>query len=381
MAASAAAASATDSYKRHFAETNFTFLEQQNCAHGRVVQKFYYCGEDIPQAVAQVDQLFEKFRELVPAFSMDSTELVTALQENRYLTINGKAVVLSTQKNGPPGISLEYIDRFFSQALLREPVRCSKGHYLELNAVRYWVENMGDVCPEGEGIDRHTIGSLEVDGEMQSLITAYTRGSLLERLKPPASLVEKKGRKTGMQMMASSGSKVLVKVGVRQVAFSTAFALGTKESAKLASKYAGKYAVPGLGIVIGTGFAIQRWNKKEYVKAFGEIISGLVTIIPGIGIVVSVGIDTVLLLTDLGGAPSDQPLDYSRLEDSYEALALDRNSTPTRQEVDQAYRKIIASLHSDKLLLENEQKREENDQVLVFFNAIKENIYDKRGWV
>ena len=378
MAAAAAAARDTDAYNRHFAGTNFRWLDQQNCRDGRVVLKFYYEGDDIPQAVALLDALFEKFRELVPTFSTDSSELVVSLRANRYLTINGQAVVLAAQKNSPAGVALEYVDRFFSQTLLRQPVRCPEGHNLELEAARYWVARQGDVCPAG----RHPIGPLEVDGEIQRLIDTYSKGSLKKRLVPPAKWIKDQGQASGMQMVGVPAGKALVKVAGKEITFRTALVLGSKESAKLASKYAGKYAIPGVGLAIGAGCAVQRLKKHEYFSAIGEVISGLVTLIPGFGIALSVGVDVILLVTDLTDPASGlKNLDFSQLQNSYKVLGLDENSAPMQKEVDQAYRKTVRAIHSDKVAdPEDETSREHRDQMLVFFSAVKENIYNQRGW-
>jgi len=81
--------------------------------------------------------------------------------------------------------------------------------------------------------------------------------------------------------------------------------LAPKALAKGAGKLAGKGAatllkkIPGVGAIIGLLFGIQRFREGDIVGGLGEIASGVASIFPGIGTVVSMGIDALLLFRDI----------------------------------------------------------------------------------
>jgi hypothetical protein len=75
---------------------------------------------------------------------------------------------------------------------------------------------------------------------------------------------------------------------------------------KVAGKGAGKLGksffkkIPVIGSLLGLFFGIQRFKKGDYVGGALEIVSGMSSMIPGVGTAVGIGIDAVLLLKDLG---------------------------------------------------------------------------------
>lgn len=56
--------------------------------------------------------------------------------------------------------------------------------------------------------------------------------------------------------------------------------------------------VPGLGLMIGLGLGIKKWQGGDKIGAMLEIASGVASTIPGLGTLVSVGIDLLLLARD-----------------------------------------------------------------------------------
>lgn len=73
-----------------------------------------------------------------------------------------------------------------------------------------------------------------------------------------------------------------------------------KAFGKGASKSALK-KIPVLGGLIGLFFGIQRFKNGEIVEGILEIGSGIASVIPGVGTVISLGIDALLLFKDLSG--------------------------------------------------------------------------------
>ena len=81
---------------------------------------------------------------------------------------------------------------------------------------------------------------------------------------------------------------------------------GEKELPKLAGKAVAK-KIPFFGVAAGIAFAAGRiftepTEPSSYFLAAGEVLSGLVSIVPGYGTVASVFIDSALLGVDLGMA-------------------------------------------------------------------------------
>lgn len=56
--------------------------------------------------------------------------------------------------------------------------------------------------------------------------------------------------------------------------------------------------IPGVGAILGLVFGIQRFSKGDVVGGLGEIASGLVGLIPGVGTVISMAIDSALMIRD-----------------------------------------------------------------------------------
>lgn len=77
----------------------------------------------------------------------------------------------------------------------------------------------------------------------------------------------------------------------------------TKSIGKSIGKGLGKQAlkkIPLIGTAMSIWMAIERWNKKDYLGAFLEIGSGIAAIFPGVGTLISIGIDLVNLERDTG---------------------------------------------------------------------------------
>ena len=180
--------------------------------------------------------------------------------------------------------------------------------------------------------------------------------------------------------MGTVGKGVL-KVGGRTIAYEAILLTGTKAAAKEWSSTAGKYIIPGAGAVAGISLGAHRIYKGETFKGIIEIISGLISFIPGYGLVASVVVDAGLGIHDLvaGGfvAPS---ITIDDLPTLYEALGLDRDSDPSKEVIDRIVRERSRPLHQDKVQNEGDDKCEALNDAMQVLNLIKETIYEKRGW-
>jgi hypothetical protein len=117
------------------------------------------------------------------------------------------------------------------------------------------------------------------------------------------------GRFGGMAVMAgggllSKGKGLLSSAGkgVSKVGGKALGKIGGKVGLKGLGKGVGKSAlkkIPGVSLLAGGGFAIQRAMQGDYVGALGELASGVVGTLPGVGTAASIGIDAALAGRDI----------------------------------------------------------------------------------
>jgi hypothetical protein len=100
------------------------------------------------------------------------------------------------------------------------------------------------------------------------------------------------------QKAAKEMAEKAAKEGLKDAAEKSA-----KETAELVAKSATKSAikkVPIIGIAAGLFFGLQRALEGEFVKAGGEVMSGVLGTFAGPGTVAAMGIDATMLADDLG---------------------------------------------------------------------------------
>jgi hypothetical protein len=96
---------------------------------------------------------------------------------------------------------------------------------------------------------------------------------------------------------AVAGGKLAGKAGMKAGA-----KLGAKAGASLLGKSLAK-KIPGLGLAIGTGLALKRFNEGKPIQGLLEFASGAASMFPGIGTAVSLGLDGVIAGRDMGLIP------------------------------------------------------------------------------
>ena len=108
----------------------------------------------------------------------------------------------------------------------------------------------------------------------------------------------RRGAERGLTRLgAGVGGKLAGKAGMK-----TGAKLGAKFGATTAGKMLGK-RIPGLGLALGTGLAIQRMKEGKPIQALLEFASGAASTFPGIGTAVSLGLDGVIAGRDMGLIP------------------------------------------------------------------------------
>lgn len=106
--------------------------------------------------------------------------------------------------------------------------------------------------------------------------------------------------KGGLKGAEKLGGKEALKLGDKG-----ALKMGGKEATKIGSKGLAKGVakkIPVLGLIAGLGFGIDRLMDGDYLGAGGEVLSGLVSLLPVLGTAASIGIDATLVARDIKNA-------------------------------------------------------------------------------
>ena len=127
--------------------------------------KQYILRDNSPRTITTATQVIQKllsnYSQLCATFpTQPQDNLEKEITEKKFLVINGDVICLSDEKKAPASAPQDFVDRFFSLSLLKQPVACIKNHYLELTYLPFWVERRGNVCPGGGD---HKIVSTETD--------------------------------------------------------------------------------------------------------------------------------------------------------------------------------------------------------------------------
>ena len=102
------------------------------------------------------------------------------------------------------------------------------------------------------------------------------------------------------------GASVTRRGGGARRATRLATKIGGKGVGKAVGKGLGKgllKKIPGVGVLAGGAFAAERAMKGDWLGAGGELLSGVASLIPGLGTAVSTGIDAGLMARDAGLTP------------------------------------------------------------------------------
>jgi hypothetical protein len=169
----------------------------------------------------------------------------------------------------------------------------------------------GKLFGKGAGIAGGTAvaaeGALAAEGAVAGNVV--TKGTATAAEGAVAGNVVAKGTATAAAPIAKTGEKVLKDVDVGVVAAKTAktaTGIGLKSAGKILAKM-----VPGISIITGLGFGIQRAVDGDAAGAIGEVASGILATIPVLGTAAAAGIQVALLAKDTHDAglwgTKDQP--------------------------------------------------------------------------
>jgi hypothetical protein len=386
----------------------------------RVVAKYYLHDEKrTADAVLVISELLKDNPNLCPTFSMDT--LKTKLEKRPWLIINGLAVCLA--KNLEGGGKVEFKDSYFTEGLLKRPVRCSHGHLLERKLAAFWQKKYPNSCPGGAD---HIITSLDEVKELEHDIETYIQRQREKQAKAAAEreraqlgggispviaagvtgkVIAKEagvevGKKVGAEVLKQVGTEGGKKIGIELLRTfgveggkTVSAAVGKRVSVKvgqgLLKSSVGKSValaiakpIPFVSAVIGAGLGVYRLCKGEYARAAGEVVSGALACIPGPGTVLSFAVDGGLFATDVVEACM-QKRGGLDLKGSYAILQIDswRNPNPSERQVDFAYQRKIVYLRSDHLTEQGAGSKKVSTEESIRVTEARDFIYQKRGWI
>ena len=118
--------------------------------------------------------------------------------------------------------------------------------------------------------------------------------------------VDQKRKTMGRPSRLGGGASAMRRGGGARGLTRIATKVGGKGAGKAVAKGLGKgllKKIPGVGVLAGGAFAAERAMKGDWLGAGGELLSGVASLIPGIGTAVSTGIDAGLMARDAGLTP------------------------------------------------------------------------------
>lgn len=386
----------------------------ENNFNNRVVQKYVLVDtreETLVLAVEAIRTFLANNPTFCAVFPTEpSDKFKLQVQQKKFLTINGQAVCLAGEREAPARADRTFKDRFFSQALLADPVQCSQGHYLERDHAQYWINVKGNKCPEGD----HPIGELRIDEELKNDIDRFKQEEQETQANHERQVVGNLAIQTNLlvQQAQIGALRGTVKT-IDRVAIATTFGkivlkiaaekgilvLGkvvAKTGASVALKNFAK-AIPFVGLVVGAGCAIYRiykgvktGDKSEYVKAVAELVSGGVSCIPVAGLIGSIAIDLGIGAHDVYVAYQNVKTHNKSIQQeaevvisiakAYTMLGLSDNPLPSKQLVDKAWRDTCLAIHPDNAARYGQEIAQNFDKMQAILNQIRSVIYKSRDW-
>ncbi len=404
----------------------------------RKVRKYHLEDKSLgsaQQAYASIIQARDT-KSRVPLFTMDSELFYQTVQFKPYLIRSGNALILSSSRAVSADTPIEFVDKYISFGVLEHPVRCPDGHVLEREDAVHWISQTGR-CP-GEYQHPVTVDQLQtfdvlkckiqkwqttrqghandIQASIQAIVALQNR---LEQMEKEVDSTKEKfkqlvvvttatnriqqqendrlaaendrlaGIRRQRQALALSGAgKAVIKSGA-SAGLLVAKAVGkeiVKQTPKQVAKAVAKY-LPVIGLFIGIGLGIYRLftakQTSDYIKAGGEVVSGLACCWPGYGTAIAIGLDLSMAAHDMYGGIETKPvgIDPTNIQDAYFILGLvPDDEEPTQQSVDSAYRANAASAHGDNFRAAGGDIAGNVDNIRSLVNQARDTIYQHRGW-
>lgn len=372
-------------------------------------------NNDLLNTAKSVEKLLSKNSSLVALFDTNTNQIINALRVRKFLVINRNAVCLHDNIDVPEGAE-PYMDACFSTGLLKNPVKCEDGHYLEKEYCEFWLKK-SNYCPDGEDHKIVKEGrSLRVDRSQKTIIkqclanlgikesvdkvSKYSREVV--RLNSGSTYYIEKYRASKEQEKISKTIQCAVKIGARCSIFyaakQTAKGAGKKvaketgkrlarnvarKGAKKGAKKTVAKTLPFISFFIGLACGAERLYRGQQLEAVGEVVSGIAGCFPGPGTAVSIVIDAVLLAKDIDSIQKEiVDADKNLLEMACAAFSISNHDIDTisKQKFDQAYRDAAKIFHPDHSQGLSEDTAKYLEDIMKGLNHAKDLIYKHRNW-
>jgi hypothetical protein len=383
-------------------ETNPPIYERQayEPIGGRGITRYLLVNTDdasINRAVEIMRAFLNAHPNLCPIFPVDQ-DLRERIRRKPYLSINGEAVCLSKRRHADT--RRDYCDKNLTEGLIHRPVRCQADppHLLDQASALFWVARKGHVCPV---LPLHPIGDLQqVDEELAHDIHLHQveerrrRNGInaiifTERVKSLLTLIQESlldrlyefGPREVLEI-SEAGAKIGLKTFGKKIAKSAAQATVKSGLQKTVRWVAVKLPLVGTGISIIA--AAQRMHEGEYKRAGGEVVSGVLSLLPGWGTVLSITVDCIIAGSDIYAIVPEAENPDRCLHRAYEIMGLhpEPGHAPNKVAVDNGYRAQMLDFHPDVVMGRVPGMTVENaNKLAAGINAAKEYIYRQRGWV
>lgn len=200
---------------------------------------------------------------------------------------------------------------------------------------RDWLDTLADLSTilggRGKRMPRGKRRRLPKEGKARGLKGLLSKGG--GKLKLVGGLLGAGGLLGGAEAVLEDGTKTVGKAGGAKAAEKAVEKGLTKSVGKAGAKAVGKSVlkkIPVIGALAGLGFAAGRAMDGDWVGAGGEALSGVASIVPGIGTAASIAIDAGLAARDIskeGETPGDLTLTESSVPLTTTALASGGNFT------------------------------------------------------
>jgi hypothetical protein len=209
--------------------------------NGRHSEQYLYNNEHPAAEAANVIIAFLRSHpDLVATFPLEN--LAERVAQNRYLTINGRAVSLS-DSHAKEDVALDYTDQYFSGELLEDPVKCPHNHFFNQSRAVVWAQKTNNTCPVNED---HSIGHLQIDVQRRADVLYLVRKDQIvdqmEQTQAQGEFQQREMASLAIQNRSAAlfGGKAALKVGATAVSVVAKKSIkkGTEKAAQKAAQKA-----------------------------------------------------------------------------------------------------------------------------------------------
>ena len=346
----------------------------------------------IKQAADRIAALLQEVdgcpRRYFATFETDPNVLLSSLEKNAYLVVNGKAVSITNSPRAPNSAPSDVKDTYFSDTLLEEPVRCKEAHWLERRRAEVWAQANEGNCPEGD----HSIGDLKISTRQVDAVRRFKESQEATRTREAEfvrlikeSREESRTREARLaEFVSLKASYDLAKIP-RNVDVNVVWTREEKTTTAIRM-------IPVAGFFLGLFRAGVQWCRGEFKQGCRELAAGTISLIPILGTYVSYEMGKAIIAVDRGSFVKNGEEFVS--EERVRQFELDvqaafrfifgKNEEEieelTKEEVDRNYKKTALQLHPDREEVLGDEQKKRLEETMKILNAARDVIYKHKGF-